>query len=312
MVSKELRDAVWKLLLVALVVLVLAPNLTPYSEYVKNAERDREFRAEVLRGEHDSMVNDPAYGEASGSGSIVEKRESFVGPPPPSAEEQALQEMYTLYMIGGALALVPLAWLLGAPLVAGEVGDGTILLLLSKPLSRARMLLTKYAACAGTLLAAVILGTALVLSLAALRGYPLGEADVTRMALAGGLMWLGSLFALALSLLVSVAFRNTLVSLGVGALALFLIITFPFNLLAITDVLGTGVYYSEETYRWTQMLSPISYWIDQGLLTVGVPASEATGLPGSGIPIAIKLLFWAVGMAGALLAALWLFRRRSF
>jgi len=306
-----LRDAVWKFLLVALVVLAFAPSLTPYGEHVKNFEQEREFRAEVLRGEHDEMLEDPAF-VVPADLSLTELREQVVGAPLPGPEDMALSEMYAFYILGGALALVPLAWLLGATLIAGEVGDGTILLLLSRPVSRARMLLTKYAVCAGTLLVAVVLGTALILGLAALRGYPLGEVDAARMALAGAIMWLGSLFALALSLLASVASRNVLVSLGFSALVLFLVASFPYNLVGVIDSFRSSVYYSDEPYAWLEVLGPSSYWLDQELLNIGAPEVQGLYLPGPGIPIAAKLLFWTFGAGAMLLASLWLFRRRAF
>jgi ABC-type transport system involved in multi-copper enzyme maturation permease subunit len=304
MAAKELRDASWKFLLAALVVLALAPNLTPYEEHVKVAESNREAYTRIANGEVDPGAPPGAYGDPP----PLEEPS-----PPPSAAETAMQEMFGFYAVGGGVILVPLAVLLGMALISGEAENRTILLLLSRPISRVHLLLTKYAVCAGVLLAAVVLGAILILGVAALRGYPLGEVSVPGMALTGVLMWIGSLFVLGVALLMSVVFRNALFSLGASALVLFLFFTFPGNVLALGDLLGRGVYYDEGVYEWIARLSPIYYWADAGLFSNGTLAwMDRTTLYGAAVPAPAKFLFWTVGAASALLGALWLFRRRAF
>lgn len=130
-------------------------------------------------------------------------------------DEMALGQILNVYG-GGGVALALLAILLGAVTVAEEASRGTVFLLLSKPVSRTRILLTKYAISAGILLSAAILGHAMLIIAAVVRGYPLGLLNVYGVAFSTALIWLGSLSVLGLALTFSVVFRNTLVSLAVN------------------------------------------------------------------------------------------------
>lgn len=130
------------------------------------------------------------------------------------SDEMALEQILNVYG-GGGLALALLAILLGAVAVSEEAGRGTIFLLLSKPVSRFRGLLTKYAISAGILLSAAILGHATLIVAAVAKGYPLGLLNVSGVVLSTALIWLGSLSVLGLAVTFSVLFRNSLLSLAV-------------------------------------------------------------------------------------------------
>jgi hypothetical protein len=119
------------------------------------------------------------------------------------------------------LFLMIVAALIGASLVAGEVSKGTIFLLLSRPLSRNRILLTKYLVGAAILLAMnVLAGVAMVLA-SAIAGHFQG-LDLGGAALSVLLFWLGTLFVLGLATLFSVVFNDVLrpLALTVGAVLL--------------------------------------------------------------------------------------------
>jgi ABC-type transport system involved in multi-copper enzyme maturation permease subunit len=108
------------------------------------------------------------------------------------------------------------AAILGTSLIAGEVSKGSIFFLLSKPVSRDRVLLTKYGISALLMLIVALIGTALLFIVGMSTGHIL---DLSRMLMATLLAWLGALFVLSLTLVCSVLFsdvlRPALVALGV-------------------------------------------------------------------------------------------------
>lgn len=126
---------------------------------------------------------------------------------------QQLTSSYSLYVWGnwfaknGAEVLAVLAAVLGAGLIAGEVSKGTIFLLLGKPISRERVLLTKYVVSALILFAVTVLSSVALIITAAIAGYPqqLGGIIISTV-----LLWLGVLFVLGLALLFSVLFKDVL------------------------------------------------------------------------------------------------------
>lgn len=143
----------------------------------------------------------------------------------PASIASQMQHMFSsfdLYMwsnwfqINGAVYLTLFATLLGTSLIAGEVSRGSIFFLLSRPISRDRVLLTKYGISALLMLMIALLGTSLVFTVGAMAGHSL---DLPRMLMATLLVWLGALFVLSLALLCSVLFsdvlRPALVALGV-------------------------------------------------------------------------------------------------
>ncbi len=107
----------------------------------------------------------------------------------------------------GAEVLAVLAAVLGCGLIASEVNKGTIFFLLSKPVSRVRVLLVKYAVSAALLLAMLVVSSAGLLVTAAIVGHP---QNIGGVAISTLLLWLGTLFVLGLALLFSTLFKDIL------------------------------------------------------------------------------------------------------
>jgi ABC-type transport system involved in multi-copper enzyme maturation permease subunit len=107
----------------------------------------------------------------------------------------------------GTEILVILAAILGGGLIAGEVSKGAIFFARSKPISRERLLLTKYGGGALVQLIVTALGSAALLVASAVVGHP---QPVSRMLLATLLLWLGTLFVLGLATLLSVVCNDIL------------------------------------------------------------------------------------------------------
>ena len=263
MVAKELRDAWWKF--AAAAVLVLLAVLT-------------------------SPVPTP-YEE------IVKAYDSSVGP-----LEIAVQEMFALYTAGGFFVLVPLAALLGGTLVSSEVSRNTVCLLLSKPVSRRRLLLSKYAVCASILLVAAISGGFLLVVVGAANGYPLDFLDMAGLGLSAGLMWLGSLFVLGVGLLFSILLRSVLGSIVATGLAVYAVYALP---LAITEFLFYARGYFTDlnsvglSYEPALRLTLFNYWSNESLF----------------VGESLMLFYFVVCVVAAalpLLAALWAFNRKAY
>jgi ABC-2 type transport system permease protein len=150
---------------------------------------------------------------------------------PPQFQSQIQQligsyESYTWsqwFLKTGPELLAILAAVLGASLIAGEINRGTIFFLLSKPVSRDRVLLTKYMVSALILLGAILASGIALLAVGALVGHPqpIGGVFISTL-----LLWLGMLFVLGLALLFSVLFKDVLRSL-VGALLVTLVLSLP-------------------------------------------------------------------------------------
>jgi ABC-2 type transport system permease protein len=120
----------------------------------------------------------------------------------------------------GPMVIGGLAAFLGAGLIAGEVGKGTIFFLLSKPVSRERVLITKYLVSAGILLGVTLLGSVVMLLTAVLLGQ---IVPVDRILLATVLLWLGTLFVLGIALLFSTLFDDVLRPAGLAILVAIII-----------------------------------------------------------------------------------------
>lgn len=136
--------------------------------------------------------------------------------PLPQFLQQQVQQLvsnYDLYVWqnwfakNGPELLALLAAVLGAGLIAGEVNKGTIFFLLGKPISRERVVLTKYAISASILFAIIGLGSVILLVTAVIAGHPQPIGGVVISTL---LLWLGVLFVLGLALLFSVIFTDVL------------------------------------------------------------------------------------------------------
>jgi ABC-type transport system involved in multi-copper enzyme maturation permease subunit len=122
----------------------------------------------------------------------------------------------------GVILLV-VAALLGSTAIAGEVSKGTIFLLLSRPLSRDNVLLTKYAVGAIVLLAMLVVDGLVLAVATAIEGDPqhLGGIAVSVL-----LYWLGTLFVLGISTLLSVVFNDVLRPLAL-TLGVVLLLSLP-------------------------------------------------------------------------------------
>jgi hypothetical protein len=107
--------------------------------------------------------------------------------------------LYLFVGLGGAI--------FGAALIASEVSSGSIFILLSRPLSRQRVLLTKYGVAAGLLLMLCVLCGGLALLLGRWQGVELSVGGVLLSML---LLWLAVLFVLSLTLLYSVLVPSAL------------------------------------------------------------------------------------------------------
>lgn len=123
----------------------------------------------------------------------------------------------------GPELLAILAAVLGASLIANEVNKGTIFFLLSRPVSRDRVLLTKYLVSALILLGVMLLSGLAILVAAASVGHPQNVGGVLISTI---LLWLGMLFVLGLALLFSVLFHDVLRPL-IFSLLLTLLLSIP-------------------------------------------------------------------------------------
>ncbi len=118
------------------------------------------------------------------------------------------------------IVLLIIAAILGAGYIAGEVNKGSIFLLLSRPLSRTRVLFTKYATGAAVLLVISVVGTAAMYITTIITGHP---QNVGGMLLSTLLLWLSGMFALSLATLFSVIFSDVLRPLGLVLVILVLL-----------------------------------------------------------------------------------------
>lgn len=111
------------------------------------------------------------------------------------------------FATNGPVFLGLFAAVLGSGLIANEVNKGTIFFLLSKPVSRERILLTKYGVCAGLLLAVSVLGGIAFALMSTVLGRP---QDGLHLLSATGLLWLATLFPLGIALFFSVILPDSL------------------------------------------------------------------------------------------------------
>lgn len=278
MIDKELRNLWWMLALGILIFLpVLISGPTPYSQLVEIAKMDNTF------------LNLPAP-------SVYEQDTGV----PKDPVLFAAEEMALFFGGVGKTFLIPLAAVLGIGLISAEAGRSTILLLLSKPVPRDRVVLTKWAVGAVALLVIVaFFGTAFVASAAA-KGYPMDLLSIMGVVLSVLLLWLGSLSVFGLALAVSVLLRNVVWS-AIVLLALFV----------TTWVFSSLLYGFWMNYFLNDLESPnLSARIVQGAIVPYYWSSKELYLGDS-----FALANFAVCLLTAaltLLAALWAFRRRAF
>ena len=279
MIAKEWRDARWIFLVAAfLFVALAATNLLTYEEVVGNL-----------------------------TGRPAQEVDLSRQPDKPAFVSYALHEMmYGNYVLGGKPILAASAVLLGIGLIVSEANQGTVYLILSKPMSRARLLMTKYAVGAALLFAVASIGTFGLIISAAEHGYPLRYLSVWGVALSTVLLWLGSLSVLGLASLASIVLRSLI---GAG-LTTILALCLVFNLSGILDVLlynlqdafkiqdsqSVPVYFP---YGPPDHLNLATYWTDASLYL------------GEGLA-ATNFLVCLIAAVVPLLAAVWMFQRKSY
>lgn len=150
----------------------------------------------------------------------------------PQALQDQVQQMlgsYDVYLWTqwfsktGPEALALLAAILGAGLISNEVSKGTIFFVLSRPISRDRVLLVKYGINAAILLGVIVLGSIALLVASTVVGHP---QNVEGILVSTALLWLGMLFIQGLAVLGSVFFKDVLRPL-IGALLITILLSIP-------------------------------------------------------------------------------------
>ena len=111
------------------------------------------------------------------------------------------------FATNGPFFMAVFAAILGGGLIANEVSKGTIFFLLSKPISRDRILLTKYSVSAVLLLAVSILGSVALAFTSIALGHPIA---LWQLLVATVLLWLAALFPLGLALFFSLISPDSL------------------------------------------------------------------------------------------------------
>ncbi len=288
-------DSWWKLLgigALAIGALVLSDLPTPYAEIEQmTGENANPHVYSVTLDE--PVQRDDAAMSAADERALREASEAMGLPTDPV--KMALDELWIVYGAGGGAAMALLAGLLGVGLVSEEARRNTMLALLSRPVSRHRVLLTKYAVCAGILLFAAVCGGIVLMVIAGIKGYPLGELSVVGAALSVVLLWVGSLFVLGVALIFSILTRNVLV--GIVATLAALVLLSP-------DQWTSFSFWSQFPVQGFQdripdNLTVFNYWSSKGLYL--------------GQEIAFtNFLVCLIAAVVPLLLALWLFRQRDY
>jgi ABC-type transport system involved in multi-copper enzyme maturation permease subunit len=189
--------------------------------------------------------------------------------------------LYLLVGVGGAV--------LGAGLVASEISSGSIFVLLSRPVSRTRALLTKYGVAAALSLMLCALCGVLALAVGAWQG--IAAPPVGGLVLSIVLLWLGMLFVMGLTLLYSVVVPSALAAGILGFFTTYIMVLTPL----FHSGTGPHVHYFLGGLDW----SIVQYWGSLGVY--------------AGVDSPVKAL--AVAGVAALLpavAALVLFVRKAF
>lgn len=316
MISKEWRDARWKLL-IALAAILFIVFILPRSYEKIQADT----RQEIERLQRDIESPDaglftpdmPPEMRAQESGYVDDTRESMrdqiedMRTPGYLAQvtKWEIQGIHT----GANIVLVPLAGLLGVALVSGEVGRGTIFLLLSKPVSRRRTVLTKYSVCAAVLFAAALVGAIGAIISGYAHGYPAGSFSSVEIIASAGLFWLGSLFVLGVALLASVLFGDVIKSVIAAVAVLYVIHSAPDFVRSFVAWLTytnedyeQGVELTNGWYESFERFRLINYWFAEDIRTGEFLLSLA----------AQNSLVCLVVAAVPLLVALWWFRRKAY
>ncbi|QIN84888.1 ABC transporter permease subunit [Rubrobacter tropicus] len=304
MIAKEWRDARWKFLIGVVAFLILIPTVSSYEAIKEGVQSQIDMMQRDLRSPE--KILGPVDEQEQRRFVTSERNEIRNMQDPAYVEQIARWQLRDLTHFRNVAVIVPLAGLFGIGLVAGEVGRGSIFLLLSKPVGRTRMLLTKYAVCATCLFVIAAIGGGSIILTAFARGYPPEAVQVSKILLSTGLTYLGSLFVLGVALIMSVIFRDILRTLLATVASVFVILAGPDLLRALVEwiVWGDRLYTMGPMkfppwYRSFDHFRLYDYWI--GLQ------------PYSGEMMAARsLVVCVVTATAALLLALWLFRRRAY
>ena len=230
MISKEWWEARWKFALAAVAVLaflMLAPR--PYGAILKEAEFQIERTRTAFESSESFMIPEEALppGYTQADYEEYERNEFERIQRPDYPVELAGWEVYDVYEAGKYMVLVPLAALLGVALISGEVSRGSIFLLLSKPISRTQIFLTKYAVGAAVLLVTALLSVVVIVLSSYSHGYPAGAISIAEILASAGLFWLGTLSVLGVATLASVLFRDVIRSVIATVAALYALFSLP-------------------------------------------------------------------------------------
>ena len=268
MIAKEWRDARWKFVVGAFLFLALAAtNLLSYEQLVGN-----------MLGEQPPDLGDVRDVDLRSIGVFV-------------------NDMLHGTFEAGRLIMALLAAALGVNLMSDESARGTLSMLLSRPISRTRVLLVKYGVGAAGLFAVTLLGNlGLVLSAFA-RGYPLDTLSFSGIAVSTVLMWLGSLSILGVALICSLFFKNVLLGATVTLLAVYLAFLGPQTFV--------------RTFFWDQYSSLNPPWQLIWWLTPTSHWSNIYLYSGDSF-VAPSILISLFAAAIPLVAALWIFNRKSY
>jgi ABC-type transport system involved in multi-copper enzyme maturation permease subunit len=190
--------------------------------------------------------------------------------------------LYLLVGVGGAI--------LGAGLVASEIESGSIFILLSRPISRAQALLTKYGIAAGCGFALCALSGCLAVVIGDWQG--IASPPFWGVILSITLLWLGMLFVMSLTLLYSLLIPQ---ALAAGVLGFFT--TYLLNIVPVIHTSTSNALHP--TYLLGTDWSLVSYWSSLGIYS-------GTMNPLKALVVAILAAMIPAGMA------LVLFMRKAF
>ena len=266
MIAKEWRDARWKLIVATVLVLAMGVMI-PLDTLFPHAY---------------SLFGEPS---------------NTVAPSPRDAAGYLGYLLWSQWFTeaSGNLVLMLVAAILGAGLISDESNRGTLFLALNRPVSRGRILLTKYAVNAGVLLAISVLGSTALLVTTRILGHP---QDTSGVLVSAVLMWLGLLFVLGSALLLSVMLDNTLLAV-VGTLLVWILTSvvpaFVAQQVAVLFLSSQGEF--PATLFDALSLSP--YW------------SSLAAYSGNSFP-AVQLLVSLATAAVPLLLALRVFERKAY
>lgn len=313
MISKEWRDARWKLLIALAAILVIVFVLPrSYEKIQADTRRDIERMQRDIESPDAGLLPPdipPEMREQELNNYVDDMRSQIEDMRTPGYLVAMAESEIRGFSMGANLVLVPLAGLLGVALISGEVGRGTIFLLLSRPVSRRRTLLTKYSICAVVLLAAALVGAVASVISGYAHGYPTGSVGAVEILASAALFWLGPLFVLGVALLASVLFGDIIKSIIAAIAALYVIFSAPdlvrtlIQWLTWTDEdYEQGFSSTDAWYQAFERIRLVNYWTAEDLRTGELILSQA----------AQNSLVCLVAAVVPLLLALWWFRRKAY